>query len=150
MATAAKFRIDVAIHDLLMNSTERPPAPAEARGLTLPQPTSPPPPQRFNDPGPDTPPEKRKWGAKDVYRYSRGWLGPYVRSRVLPGEVQPITAYLFVEYKCNLGCGFGCSYSNKVKGMTEHVARRSSDWLHDNGCRVVPLMGGEPLLRPEF
>jgi sulfatase maturation enzyme AslB (radical SAM superfamily) len=150
MATAAKFRIDVAIHDLLMNSTERPPAPAEARGLTLPQPIFPQHPQRFNDPGPDTPPEKRKWGAKDVYRYSRGWLGPYVRSRVLPGEFHPITAYLFVEYKCNLDCWYCWSYNNKVKGMTEDVARRSIDWLHDNGCRVLALMGGEPLLRPEF
>ena len=150
MATAAKFRIDVAIHDLLMNSTERPPAPAEARGLTLPQPIFPEHPQRFNDPGPDTPPEKRKWGAKDVYRYSRGWLGPYVRSRVLPGEFHPITAYLFVEYKCNLDCWYCWSYNNKVKGMTEDVARRSIDWLHDNGCRVLALMGGEPLLRPEF
>jgi len=35
MATAAKFRIDVAIHDLLMNSNQRPPAPAESMGLTL-------------------------------------------------------------------------------------------------------------------
>jgi len=25
-----------------------------------------------------------------------------------------------------------------------------STWLHDNGCRVLALMGGEPLLRPEF
>ncbi|HET7890838.1 MAG TPA: radical SAM protein [Candidatus Sulfotelmatobacter sp.] len=30
------------------------------------------------------------------------------------------------------------------------VARRSIDWLHDNGCRVLALMGGEPLLRPDF
>jgi MoaA/NifB/PqqE/SkfB family radical SAM enzyme len=34
--------------------------------------------------------------------------------------------------------------------MTEEVARRSIDWLHDVGCRVVGLMGGEPLLRPAF
>ena len=34
--------------------------------------------------------------------------------------------------------------------MTEDVARRSIDWLHDNGCRVLALMGGEPLLRPDF
>ena len=95
-------------------------------------------------------PEKRKWGAKDVYRYSRGWLVPYMRSRVLPGEFHPITAYLFIEYKCNLDCWYCWSYDNKVKGMTEDVARRSIDWLHDNGCRVLALMGGEPLLRPDF
>jgi MoaA/NifB/PqqE/SkfB family radical SAM enzyme len=150
MATAAKFRIDVAIHDLLMNSIQRSPAPAEAKGLTLPEPIFPQFPERLNDPGPETPPEKRKWGVKDVYRYSRGWLGPYIRSRVLPGEFHPITAYLFVEYKCNLDCWYCWSYNNKVKGMTEDVARRSIDWLHDNGCRVLALMGGEPLLRPEF
>src|SRR5579864_8411043 len=121
MATAAKFRIDVAIHDLLVNSSQRPPAPAQAKGLTLPEPVFPQFPERLNNPGPETPPEKRKWGAKDVYRYSRGWLGPYVRSRVLPGEFHPITAYLFVEYKCNLDCWYCWSYNNKVKGMTEDM-----------------------------
>jgi MoaA/NifB/PqqE/SkfB family radical SAM enzyme len=150
MATAAKFRIDVAIHDLLMNSSQRPPAPAEAKGLTLPEPVFPRHPERLNDPGAEAPPERRKWGLKDVYRSSRGWLLPYVRSRILPGEFHPITAYLFVEYKCNLDCWYCWSYNNKVKGMTEDVARRSIDWLHDNGCRVLALMGGEPLLRPEF
>jgi hypothetical protein len=66
MATAAKFRIDVAIHDLLMNSMQRPPAPAEARALTLPEPVFSQFPERLNDPGPETPPEKRKWGVKDI------------------------------------------------------------------------------------
>src|ERR1700758_1373248 len=150
MATAAKFRIDVAIHDLLVSSSQRPPAPAHAKGLTLPEPIFPRFPERLSNPGPETSPEKRNWGAKDVYRYSRGWLFPYVRSRVLPGEFHPITAYLFVEYKCNLDCWYCWSYNNKIKGMTEDVARRSIDWLHDNGCRVLALMGGEPLLRPHF
>ncbi len=30
------------------------------------------------------------------------------------------------------------------------MARRSIDWLHDHDCRVLALMGGEPLLRPQF
>jgi MoaA/NifB/PqqE/SkfB family radical SAM enzyme len=34
--------------------------------------------------------------------------------------------------------------------MAEDTARRAIDWLHDNGCRVLGLMGGEPLLRPQF
>jgi MoaA/NifB/PqqE/SkfB family radical SAM enzyme len=34
--------------------------------------------------------------------------------------------------------------------MTEDVARRSIDWLNDHGCRVIGLMGGEPLLRPQL
>ncbi len=33
--------------------------------------------------------------------------------------------------------------------MTEDVAKRSIDWLHDHGCRVLASMGGEPLLRPQ-
>jgi sulfatase maturation enzyme AslB (radical SAM superfamily) len=142
MATAAKFRIEVAIHDLLMNSTQHSPAPAEAKGLTLPEPIFPQFPERLNDPGPEAPPEKRKWGAKEVYRTSRGWLFPYVRSRVLPGEFHPITAYLFVEYKCNLDCWYCWSYNHKIKGMAEDVARRSIDWLHDNGLPCAGADGG--------
>jgi MoaA/NifB/PqqE/SkfB family radical SAM enzyme len=34
--------------------------------------------------------------------------------------------------------------------MTEDTARRAIDWLHDTGCRVLALMGGEVLLRPQF
>jgi MoaA/NifB/PqqE/SkfB family radical SAM enzyme len=80
----------------------------------------------------------------------RGWLFSYLRSRVLPGDFHPITAYLFLEYKCNIDCWYCWSYNNTVRGMTEGIARRSIDWLHDRGCRVVGLMGGEPLLRPAF
>jgi hypothetical protein len=104
MATAANFRIDVAIHDLLMNSSQRPPAPPEPKGLTDSEPVFPQFPDRLQDPGPEIPPEKRRWAARDVYRTSRGWLFPYVRSRVLPGEFHPISAYLFLEYKWNLDC----------------------------------------------
>jgi MoaA/NifB/PqqE/SkfB family radical SAM enzyme len=68
----------------------------------------------------------------------------------MPGDFHPITSYLFTEYKCNIDCWYCWSYNNKVKGMTEDVARRSVDWLHDHGCRVLALMGGEPLLRPQF
>lgn len=34
--------------------------------------------------------------------------------------------------------------------MTEDTALRAIDWLHDTGCRVLALMGGEVLLRPQF
>src|ERR1700683_2357753 len=150
MASAAKFRIDVDIHDLLTSSNQCAPAPAERTGLTVPAPVFPQHPERLNDPGPEVPPEKRVWGSKDISRVARGWLYPYIRSRVTPGEFHPITAYLFVEYKCNLDCWYCWSYNNTVPGMTEDVARRSIDWLYDNGCRVLALMGGEPLLRPDF
>jgi MoaA/NifB/PqqE/SkfB family radical SAM enzyme len=104
----------------------------------------------LSDPGQETAPETRQWSREHIMRKVRGWLVPYVRSRVLPGEFHPITAYLFVEYKCNLDCWYCWSFNNKITGMTEDVARRAIDWLHDHGCRVLALMGGEPLLRPQF
>jgi pyruvate-formate lyase-activating enzyme len=150
VASAAKFRIDVAIHDLLMNSNPQGPVPALVKGQELPEPVFPQYPEKLRDPGPETAPERRHWGREEIYRKMRGWLFPYIRSRVLPGDFHPITSYLFLEYKCNVDCWYCWAFNNKVKGMTEDVARRSIDWLHDHGCRVLALMGGEPLLRPQF
>ncbi len=80
----------------------------------------------------------------------RGWMFPYFRSRLLPGDFHPLIAYLFNEWKCNLDCGYCWAYDNQVKGMTEEVAKRSIDWLQTTTCRVLALMGGEVLLRPDF
>ena len=149
-ASPTKFRIDVAMNDLLTKANPDPPAPPTKNGLRLPLPPFPRFPDKLMDPGPAVPPERRKWTAGQVVRAMRGWLVPYLRSRVLPGEFHPITAYLFVEYKCNLDCWYCPSYDNTIKGMSEDIARRSIDWLHDHGGRVLALMGGEPLLRPDF
>src|ERR1700733_9166976 len=102
MATVPKFRIDVDIHNLLMNSAPGPVAVPAPKGLTLPEPVFPQYPEKLSDPGPATIPETRDWTAAQVYHKMRGWLFPYIRSRVLPGDFHPITSYLFVEYKCNL------------------------------------------------
>jgi MoaA/NifB/PqqE/SkfB family radical SAM enzyme len=150
VASAPKFRIDVDIHNLLMHSTPSPVAVPAAQDRTLPEPVFPHYPEKLADPGPARALESRGWTVPQVYRKMRGWLFPYIRSRVLPGHFHPITAYLFLEYKCNLDCWYCWAYNNKVKGMTEDIARRSIDWLHDHGCRVLALMGGEPLLRPQF
>ena len=106
MATAApKFRIDVSIHNLLQDSNGQKPRAAEPKRLTLPVPVFPQYPEKLNDPGPQYPPKgNRNWGARPIDRAMRGWLYPYVRSRVLPGDFHPITSYLFVEYQCNLDC----------------------------------------------
>ena len=80
----------------------------------------------------------------------RGWAFPYLKSRILPGTVHPIISHLFTEWKCNLDCHYCWAFDNRVKGMTEDVARRSIDWLHGTSGRVLALMGGEPLLRPDF
>jgi MoaA/NifB/PqqE/SkfB family radical SAM enzyme len=99
---------------------------------------------------PHVPPAHRHWSVPHIYRAMRRWLFPYLRSRVLPGDFHPIIAYLFTEYKCNLDCHYCWAYDNRVKGMTEETARRSIDWLRENGAGLLALMGGEPLLRPQF
>lgn len=98
----------------------------------LPEPVFPQHPQLLNDPPgfgeqAHVPPAHRHWTVPQIYRTMRGWLFPYVRSRVLPGDFHPIIAYLFTEYKCNLDCHYCWAYDNRVKGMTEEVARRSID-----------------------
>jgi MoaA/NifB/PqqE/SkfB family radical SAM enzyme len=92
----------------------------------------------------------RTHSVKHIYRAAKGWAFPFFRSRIMPGEFHPIIAYLFNEWKCNLDCHYCWAFDNSVRGMTEDVAKRSIDWLHDTGCRVLALMGGEPLLRPDF
>jgi MoaA/NifB/PqqE/SkfB family radical SAM enzyme len=93
---------------------------------------------------------ERQWTAGQVFRAFRGWAVPYFQSRLLPGDFHPIIAYLFTEYKCNLSCKYCWAYDNRVKGMTEGMAREAIDWLHSTTCRVLALMGGEVLLRPSF
>jgi MoaA/NifB/PqqE/SkfB family radical SAM enzyme len=149
-AAARKHRLDEDAHDILMSPDASDAFPVAAEGPGLPEPVFPQHPELLNDPGPETQPDRRHWGSRLIYRKVRGWLFPYLRSRLLPGDFHPITAYLFLEYKCNIDCWYCWSFNNKVKGMTEQVARRSLDWLYDHGCRVVGLMGGEPLLRPKF
>ena len=149
MGTVPKFRIDHDAHEQLRVLPSVGPQPPTEKGLTLPEPVFPQYPEKLLDPGPETPPEKRDW-TPYAYRSMRGWLFPYVRSRVLQGDFHPIIAYLFTEYKCNLDCWYCWAFNNKVKGMTEDTARQSIDWLYDHGCRVLALMGGEPLLRPQF
>ena len=92
----------------------------------------------------------RRWTSGQIYHAMRGWAFPYFKSRLLPGDFHPIVAYLFTEFKCNLDCHYCYSFDNRVKGMSEEVARASIDWLHSTTCRVLALMGGEVLLRPRF
>ncbi len=151
------FRVDVATHDLLMRGPK--PSPLLPRGpaLTLPEPIFPQYPEKRGDVEPDAKflpkdgnPYRTRVTAAMVRRAMRGWLYPYVRSRVMPGDFHPIIAYLFTEWKCNLDCHYCWAFDNSVKGMTEDTARRAIDWLHETGCRVLALMGGEVLLRPQF
>ena len=145
-----RFRVDVQLHDLLVKTHTKTLLPMPEEPQSLPEPVYPEHPELLHLADPDTFPDKRKWTAPQVYRAMRGWMFPYLRSRVLPGDFHPMIAYLFTEWKCNLDCWYCWAFDNKVKGMTEDTARRAIDWLHDQGCRVLALMGGEPLLRPQF
>ena len=150
-------RLDVELQDLLQRPGARRPIAPPVEPVSLPAPAFPRHPELLVDhPLPEDAhgapgnPYARRWTGPQVLRAMRGWLLPYIKSRVLPGNFNPIIAYLFTEWKCNLDCHYCWAFDNRVKGMTEAVARRSIDWLHSTTCRVLALMGGEPLLRPDF
>lgn len=150
-------RLDVPVHNLLKQAIPRASRPA-SEGKTLPVPVFPQHPELLHEinaadiAAHETVLKtgKRQWGAGQILDNMRGWLFPYLKSRVRVGDFQPIIAYLFTEWKCNLDCHYCWSYDNRVKGMTEDTARRAIDWLHDTPCRVLAPTGGEPLLRPDF
>ena len=152
---APTYRLDVQLHELLMKPPEQPrllPPPKDGKLQTLPEPVFPQHPELMDAPDEDFFPKngKRKWSSMHIYRAMRGWAFPFIRSRLLPGEFHPIIAYLFNEWKCNLDCHYCWAFDNSVRGMTEDTAKRSIDWLRDSGAGVLALMGGEPLLRPDF
>jgi MoaA/NifB/PqqE/SkfB family radical SAM enzyme len=159
-ASIRPFRLDVPLHDLLKKpEATRPllPPPPSAQPQKLPEPVFPLHPDLLTDEvletdthGSPNDPYKRHWTAPLIHRALRGWMFPYFKSRLLPGDFHPIIAYLFTEWKCNLDCHYCWAFDNSVKGMTEDAAKRSIDWLHSTTCRVLALMGGEPLLRPQF
>lgn len=145
--SSSPFRLDVKLHDLLTNPSTKPALAPAAEPKTLPEPVFPLHPELLGENGAGA---DRRWVAPIVYRAMRGWLFPYIKSRVLPGQFHPMIAYLFTEWKCNLDCHYCWAFDNRVKGMTEDTARRAIDWLHGATCRVLALMGGEVLLRPQF
>jgi MoaA/NifB/PqqE/SkfB family radical SAM enzyme len=139
------YRIDVPLYTLLQKTSTRTTLPPSPEPQVLPEPVFP-----------------QHQGAEDLKRSGfiyhtnngvrafRRWLVPYIQSRILYDEFRPLLSYLFTEWKCNLDCHYCWAFDNRVKGMTEDVAKRSIDWLHSVGCRVIAIMGGEPLLRPKF
>jgi MoaA/NifB/PqqE/SkfB family radical SAM enzyme len=151
------FRIDAKTHEMLMSGSGPKPLTPCGEPLTLPEPVFPQFPEKVGDVEPDPKflprdgnPYRTRVTPAMIRRALRGWLYPYLGSVVLPGDFHPIIAYLFTEWKCNIDCHYCWAFNNQVKGMTEDTARRAIDWLHDTGCRVLALMGGEVLLRPQF
>ncbi|HVC20549.1 MAG TPA: radical SAM protein [Vicinamibacterales bacterium] len=155
---APAFRLDVRLHDTLMQPAAAPAALAASDGpVSLPEAVFPHHPELLSDDGIDydtleqqAVAGRRPWTSAQIAHAMRRWAVPYLESRVLPGDFHPILTYLFTEWKCNLDCGYCWAYENRVKGMTEEVARRAIDWLLGTTGRVLALMGGEVLLRPRF
>ncbi len=142
--TAPSFRLDGNLHEALKNPS-RPHTPVQPGDSVpgLPEPVYPQRPEAMWE-------TERAYNRFKAWRTWKGLGAPYFKSRLRPGELRPLIAYLFSEWKCNLDCHYCWSYENSVKGMTEATARLSIDWLHSIGNRLLALMGGEPLLRPQF
>jgi len=140
------FRVDIPLHDLLQKDSVRTSVlPPLEEAKSLPEPVFP-----MNKRTTDMKRSGFVYHANNGTRAFRRWFIPYVQSRVMSDEFRPLLSYLFTEWKCNLDCHYCWAFDNRVKGMTEDTARRSIDWLHSVGCRVIAIMGGEPLLRPKF
>ncbi len=141
------FRLDVPLHKLLQQEAPEPlEQNSEGRELkALPTPVFPQHPELYHELDAEDiaahdrvlQTGKRHWPADRIFKTMKGWMFPYFKSRLLPGEFQPIIAYLFTEWKCNLDCHYCWSYDNRVKGMTEDTARRAIDWLYSTPCRVL-------------
>ena len=99
---SSTFRLDVQIHDLLTKPKEsKPVLLPDADRATLPEPVFPQRPELLTQ---DDNYEanlalarsgKRRWTAPLVFRAMNGWLFPYVKSRVLPGQFHPIISLSF-------------------------------------------------------
>jgi MoaA/NifB/PqqE/SkfB family radical SAM enzyme len=153
-----QFRLDIPLHELLQTSPGEGPQPSNRELKSLPEPVFPQHSELMHDLTAEEIAEHQKvsetgqryWPTARILKTMRGWMFPYFKSRIMPGDFQPIIAYLFTDWKCNLDCHYCWSYDNRVKGMTEDTARRAIDWLEGTPCRVLAPTGGEPLLRPEF
>jgi MoaA/NifB/PqqE/SkfB family radical SAM enzyme len=78
------------------------------------------------------------------------WIIPYIQSRVFSSSLRPVLSYLYTDWKCNINCHYCFQFNNNGKGMSYQTATSAIDWLKTIGCRAIPLMGGEPLIRKDF
>jgi len=88
--------------------------------------------------------------ARNWVRAIRRWVIPYLMSRYHTDRFRPVLSYLYTDYKCNIDCHYCFQHDESREGMTLETARSSIDWLQSVGCRVVAIMGGEPLIRKDF
>lgn len=94
--------------------------------------------------------QKAEYKTKNLIKAIRRWFIPYLQSRYYSKEFRPLLSYLFTDWKCNVDCHYCWAWNNQKEGMTLETAKRSIDFLKSVGCRVVAIMGGEPLVRKNF
>lgn len=94
--------------------------------------------------------DQLQYKTQNGVRAFRRWVIPYFNSLIHQNEFRPVLCYLYTEWQCNIDCHYCFQYNNDLPGMDLETAKSSVDWLKSLGCRVIPLMGGEPLLRKDF
>src|SRR5271157_2455769 len=83
-------------------------------------------------------------------RAIRRWIIPYLKARIHPQAFRPLLCYLYTDWQCNIDCHYCFQYDNHQPGMSLETAKSAIDWLKSIGCRVLAIMGGEPLVRKDF
>jgi MoaA/NifB/PqqE/SkfB family radical SAM enzyme len=91
-----------------------------------------------------------RYKSSNGFRAFRRWAIPYFNSLIHADEFRPVLCYLFTEWRCNIDCHYCFQYNNHLPGMDIETAKAAVDWLKSLGCRVISLMGGEPLLRKDL
>lgn len=94
--------------------------------------------------------DKLNYKGSNGIRAVKRWVIPYLNSRVHANEFRPVLCYLYTDWKCNIDCHYCFQYDSTRPGMNLETAKSAIDWLKSIGCRVIPLMGGEPLVRKDF
>lgn len=93
---------------------------------------------------------KLHYKGRNGFRAARCWAVPYLASLLHSEEFRPLLCYLYTDWRCNIDCHYCFQYDNERPGMTLETARSAIDWLKTVGCRVLAIMGGEPLVRKDF
>lgn len=91
-----------------------------------------------------------KYKIKNGTRAFNRWIVPYIGSKVYNSRLRPVVSFMVTDWKCNINCGYCFQHDNKGGSMSLETAYSSIDWLKSIGCRVVGIMGGEPLIRKDF
>ena len=87
---------------------------------------------------------------KNGARAFRRWIIPYILSRIYSSRLRPVLSYLYTDWRCNIDCHYCFQFNNQDEKMSIETAMSAIDWLATIGCRVLAIMGGEPLIERDF